>query len=118
MQCIAGVNSSKQFKQQMVDEFDYLVTPNVFDCAIDIIQQEEDNSNNNSNSNNGQWKVERVFGSPGYEIPEKGRLVYIVSYLSFLYLFDWIDLIWFAYGWIQLNYSWIGIEFSFSKGGR
>ncbi len=69
----------------MVEEFDYLVTPNVFDCAIDIdidldMDMDMDNNNNGSNSNNKQgWKVERVFGSPGHEIPEKGRLAYIVS---------------------------------------
>jgi len=60
-----SVNSSKEFKKQMDEEFDYMVTVNVLDASIDV----ESNS----------WEAERVFGSPGYEIPKKGRLLFMDS---------------------------------------
>jgi len=60
-----SVQSSKQFKKQMDEEFDYMVTPNVFNCAIDLEAK--------------GWDVSRVFGSPGYEHPEKGRLLFMDS---------------------------------------
>jgi len=61
-----SVQSAKDFKRQMGDEFDYLVTPIVFDCSIDV-------------EGGGGWDVERVYGSPGFEIPEKGRLLFMDS---------------------------------------
>jgi len=60
-----SVKSSKDFKKQMDEEFDYMVTVNVFNVAIDL---ETD-----------CWVAERVFGSPGYEIPTKGRLLFMDS---------------------------------------
>ena len=59
-----SVKTSKEFKRQMNEEFDYMVTPNVFDCAIDM--------------KSDHWDAERVFGIPDYEIPEKGRLFFMV----------------------------------------
>jgi Ca-activated chloride channel family protein len=60
-----SVKSSKDFKKQLDEEFDYLVTPNVFNGAIDMDSE--------------GWKPIRVFGSPGFEIPEKGRLMFMDS---------------------------------------
>jgi len=61
-----SVKSSKDFKKEMDEEFDYIVTPNVFNSAVDF--------------ENEGWKVERVYGSPGFEIPkEKGRLMFMDS---------------------------------------
>jgi len=59
------VQTSQKFKKQMSEEFDYMVTPNVFNCSIDF-------------DTNG-WEVERVFGSPGYEYPQQGRLFFMDS---------------------------------------
>jgi len=41
------------------------VTPSVFDCAVDL--------------DSDAWEAERVFGSPGFEIPQKGRLMFLDS---------------------------------------
>jgi len=62
-----SVKSSKDFKKEMDEEFDYFVTPIVFECSVNI-----------ANSDNG-WQVERVYGSPGFEIPEQGRLMFLDS---------------------------------------
>jgi len=51
----------------MDEEFDYFVTPIVFNCSVNI-----------ADSENG-WQVERVYGSPGFEIPEQGRLMFMDS---------------------------------------
>jgi Ca-activated chloride channel family protein len=60
-----SVKSSKDFKKQLDEEFDYLVTPHVFNSAVDIDGDGEEG-----------WQAVRVFGSPGHEIPSKGRLVF------------------------------------------
>jgi len=49
----------------MDDDFDYIVSPDVFNVDIKLIA-------------NG-WKVDRVFGSPGYEIPKAGTLAFLDS---------------------------------------
>ena len=59
-----SVNNTKEFKKHMEDEFDYLVTPSVYDVSISFT----------SNA----WSVDRVYGSPGYEYPTQGKLVEIV----------------------------------------
>lgn len=72
-----SVKSSKEFKKFAEEEFDYLVTPIVFDCSISLDAQ--------------GWTPVRVYGSPGHEIPSKGVLVEIVS-LS--YTSCWSSSIW------------------------
>jgi hypothetical protein len=59
-----SVKSAKEFKQHMEEEFDFLVTACVFDVTVSFT----------SNA----WSVERVYGSPGFEYPEHGKLVQIV----------------------------------------
>jgi len=54
----------------MTEEFDYLVTPNVFDCAIDLVSD---------GNNQPSWEAERIYGSPGHEIPTQGRLMFMDS---------------------------------------
>jgi len=63
-----AVKSAKDFKRQMNEEFDYIVTPNVFDCEISL-----------SGPSSQDWTVVRVFGSPGYEYPKNGRMMYMDS---------------------------------------
>lgn len=60
------VKSARDFKRQMNEEFDYMVTLDVFDISIDI------------DGDAKGWNVERVYGSPGYEAPLQGRLTFIV----------------------------------------
>jgi Ca-activated chloride channel family protein len=60
-----SVKSTKEFKKHLEEEFDYLVTPNVFDCAINL--------------ESSAFTPVRVYGSPGHEIPDKGRLLFIDS---------------------------------------
>jgi len=59
------IQSPKDFKRLMSEEFDYIVTTNVFDVKGTMDAQ--------------GWKVERVFGSPGFEIPNAGCLYQIDS---------------------------------------
>lgn len=61
-----SVKSAKEFKKEMDDEFDYLVTPIVFNANVII----RDDSN---------WQPARVYGSPGSEIPSKGKLFSVIS---------------------------------------
>jgi Ca-activated chloride channel family protein len=61
-----SVKSAKEFKKEMDDEFDYLVTPIVFNANVII----RDDSN---------WQPVRVYGSPGSEIPSKGKLFSVIS---------------------------------------
>ena len=49
----------------MEEEFDYLVTPSVFNISVSM--------------ESNQYYAERVYGSPGYEIPTAGKLMYIDS---------------------------------------
>lgn len=65
-----AVKTSREFKRQMTEEFDYMVTPNVFDCTISM--------------QSDHWEAERVFGTPGFEIPEKGRLFFMARKLHLL----------------------------------
>jgi hypothetical protein len=60
----------------MEEEFDYLVTPSVFNVTISFA----------SNA----WTVDRVYGSPGFEYPSLGKLVQIVTKISkkFLRIFQ------------------------------
>jgi len=62
-----AVKSARDFKKQMNEEFDYMVTVDVFDVSIEF-----------DGEVNG-WNVERVYGSPGFEIPVKGRLTFMDS---------------------------------------
>lgn len=66
---IFSVKSARDFKKQMNEEFDYMVTVDVYDVSVEF----DDNAKG--------WQVERVYGSPGFEIPDKGRLTYMVSLL-------------------------------------
>jgi len=59
------INNPKEFKKLMSEEFDYIVTPNVFNIKGKMDAK--------------GWTVERVFGSPGYEIPKGGLLYQIDS---------------------------------------
>lgn len=61
-----SVKSAKEFKKQMDEEFDYLVTPIVFNADVAI-------------QNNSSWKPVRAYGSPGNEIPSQGKLLSINS---------------------------------------
>jgi len=60
-----SVHSASDFKRLMSEEFDYVVSPNLFDIKGTYKSE--------------GWKVERVFGSPGFEIPKDGTLYYIQS---------------------------------------
>jgi len=60
-----SVHSPSEFKTLMSEEFDYVVSPNVFDIKGTMKSE--------------GWKVERVFGSPGFEIPIEGTLYFIDS---------------------------------------
>jgi len=60
-----SVHSPSEFKRLMSTEFDYVVSPNVFDIKGTMKSE--------------GWKVERVFGSPGFDIPVEGTLYYIDS---------------------------------------
>jgi Ca-activated chloride channel family protein len=61
-----SVKSAKEFKKQMDEEFDYLVTPIVFNADVAI-------------QSNSSWKPVRAYGSPGNEIPSQGKLLSINS---------------------------------------
>jgi len=63
-----SVKSAKEFKKMMHEDFDYLVTPNVFNVSIEIDPESEK-----------EWNPVYVFGSPGNEHPKKGRLTFIDS---------------------------------------
>ena len=60
-----SVKSSKDFKRKMDEDFDYLVTPIVYDVDVSFDTK--------------AWKVERVFGSPGFEYPAEGKLAHMVK---------------------------------------
>ena len=49
----------------MEEDFDYLVTPSVFDVSVSI-------------KSNG-WSAERVYGSPGFEVPSAGKIMQMDS---------------------------------------
>lgn len=61
------MKSARDFKKQMDEEFDYMVTVDVFDVAVDF------------DGNANGWQVERVYGSPGFEVPKQGRLTFMVT---------------------------------------
>mmetsp|Transcript_25455 Transcript_25455/g.35706 ORF Transcript_25455/g.35706 Transcript_25455/m.35706 type:complete len:500 (-) Transcript_25455:92-1591(-) len=63
-----SVKSAKDFKKTMDDDFEYIVTPSVFDISIQVDEQSLQ-----------EWQPIRVFGSPGHEIPEKGLLTFVDS---------------------------------------
>ena len=55
-----SVHSPGEFKKRIVDEFDYVVTPLVFDLALTV-----DPSSVNAGAGEGQgWRILSVYGSP------------------------------------------------------
>jgi len=63
-----SVKSARDFKKTMDEDFEYIVTPSVFDINIEVDEKSLQ-----------EWEPIRVFGSPGHEIPEHGRLTFIES---------------------------------------
>jgi len=53
-----SVKSAAEFSHLMDKEFDYIVSADVFDVVVQCVD--------------GGFEVERVYGSPGYEIPKSG----------------------------------------------
>jgi len=60
------VQSPKEFKQLMDRDFDYIVTPSCFNVQVKI-------------ASSSTIEAERVYGSPGHEIPQQGVLLEILS---------------------------------------
>ncbi len=56
-----SVHSSTEFKDRLSREFEYMVTPLVFDLSLNFLSE--------------GWKIERVFGSP--DTGETDRLMYV-----------------------------------------
>jgi len=62
------INDSLHFKKLMDKEFDYIVTPTIFNAQVSYRE-----------TKGLKFKPERVFGSPGYEIPSSGLLFFADS---------------------------------------
>ena len=60
-----AIHSAKDFKKMMEADFDYLMSPNMFNGRVTF--------------DSDAWKVERVYGSPGNEYPSNGVLMTMVS---------------------------------------
>ncbi|PRW59844.1 transcription elongation factor SPT5-like protein 1 [Chlorella sorokiniana] len=54
-----SVHSPGEFKQRLVDEFDYAVTPLVFDLALQVVTTGAGNASDDSG-----WRILHVYGSP------------------------------------------------------
>lgn len=59
-----AVHSAKEFKQRVDEDFDYLVSPSVFNINVKF--------------DSPDWRATRVYGSPGFEIPSQGTLFQMV----------------------------------------
>jgi len=62
------VKDAQQFKKLMDEEFDFTVTPTLFDISIHFLANQVT-----------EFEAQRVYGSPGYEIPSNGLLFFADS---------------------------------------
>jgi len=60
-----SVESGAEFRRMMTDDFDYMMFPVAFDINIAVLSE--------------TYKIERVFGSPGNEVPKKSSTIEISS---------------------------------------
>ena len=60
-----SVLSTEDFKKTMSKDFEYIVTPIAFNSTVNL--------------SSSSFKIDRVYGSPGYEFPIDGKLLTIHS---------------------------------------
>jgi Ca-activated chloride channel family protein len=63
-----SVKNPQQFKKLMDDEFDFTVTPTLFDTTVNFVGEQLSG-----------FEAQRVYGSPGFEIPLNGTLFFADS---------------------------------------
>jgi len=62
------VKNAQQFKKLMDEEFDFTVTPTLFDTSVNFVGEQV-----------SEFEAQRVYGSPGFEIPLNGVLFFTDS---------------------------------------